>query len=343
MRRCSAVTAEVLCTVPLPDPFTALVSSVASLRVVGRLLDHDELITELRSKPVDVLCPQLRERIDASVLDAGLPRLRCVSLFAVGYDNVDIRAATERGVAVGHTPEVLTDATADCTVGLMLAAARRLCEGDREMRAGKYRGWAPDYLLGLQITGASLGLVGFGRIGQAVARRALGFAMNVRYHDTTNPPVAPDLAGRVEQVPFDRLLRESDVISLHTPLSAETRHLIGEPELRAMRPTAVLVNTSRGPVVDETALVRALQERWIAGAGLDVYEDEPGMAPGLADCPTAVLSPHLGSATVQTRSAMAELTAVNALDALAGRVPRRCVNAEAWGQGAPPALVEPPA
>lgn len=343
MRRCSAVTADVLCTVPLPDPFTAQVSSVASLRVVGRTLPHDELTAELHSMPVDVLCPQLRERIDADVLDAGLPRLRCVSLFAVGYDNVDIAAATERGVVVGHTPEVLTDATADCALALILAAARRLCEGDREMRAGRYQGWAPDYLLGQQITGASLGLIGFGRIGQAVARRALGFAMRVRYSDTTDPPVAADLSGRVEQIPFDRLLRESDVISLHAPLSDETRHLIGEPELRAMRPTAVLVNTSRGPVVDEAALVRALQERWIAGAGLDVYEEEPAMAPGLAGCATAVLSPHLGSATVQTRSAMATLTAANAVDALAGRVPRRCVNPQAWARGAPPPLVDVPA
>lgn len=334
------MTADVLCTVPLPDPFTEQVSGLASLRVAGRLLSHDALTAELRSMPVDVLCPQLRERIDADVLDAGQPRLRCVSLFAVGYDNVDVAAATERGVVVGHTPEVLTDATADCAVGLILAAARRLCEGDREMRAGRYQGWAPDYLLGLQVTGASLGLVGFGRIGQAVARRALGFAMAVRYCDTTDPAVAPDLTGRVDQIPFDRLLRESDIISLHTPLTAETRHLIGEAELRAMRRTAILVNTSRGPVIDEAALVRALEERWIAGAGLDVYEDEPRMAPGLAGCPTAVLAPHLGSATVQTRSAMAALTAANAIDALAGRVPRRCVNPQAWVQGAPPPLVD---
>lgn len=333
------MTARVLCTVALPEPFASRIEEKASLRVVGRILGHDELIDELHGEPVDVLCPQLREPIDAAVLDAGLPRLRCVSLFAVGHDNVDVAAATERGVVVGNTPEVLTDATADCAIGLMLAAARRLCEGDREMRAGRYEGWAPTYLLGLQVTGAALGLVGFGRIGQAVARRALGFSMRVRYHDPTDPPIPPDLAGRVERWPFDRLLRESDVITLHTPLIDATRHLIGEPELRAMRPSAILVNTSRGPIVDEAALVRALQQGWIAGAGLDVYEHEPRMAPGLAECPSAVLSPHLGSATVQTRSAMAQLTAKNALDAIEGRVPRRCVNPAAWANAAPPSLL----
>ena len=340
MRTCTAVSPDVLCTVPLPDPFPSRIEDAASLRTMGRLLTHEELIDALHRSPADVLCPQLQERIDAAVLDAGRPRLRCVSLFAVGFDNVDIAAATERCVVVGHTPDVLTDATADCAIGLMLAAARRLCEGDRQVRAGAWRGWAPGYLLGQQITGARLGLVGFGRIGQAVARRALGFAMRVRYHDPTHPTVADDLRNAVEEMPFDRLLRESDVLSLHTPLSDATRHLIGAAELRAMLPTAILVNTSRGAIVDEPALVHALQQGWIAGAGLDVYEQEPRPSPGLVDCPTAVLSPHLGSATVQTRSAMAERTAANALDALAGRVPRSCVNPQAWAAGAPPSLLE---
>ena len=330
---------EILCTVPLPDPFAAMITAAASLRVVGRVLGHEELVDTLREHPADVLVPQLQEKVDAAVLDAGLPRLRCVSLFAVGYDNVDIPAATERRVVVGHTPGVLTDATADCAMGLMLAAARRLCEGDREMRAGRFHGWAPQYLLGQEVTRAQLGLVGFGRIGQAVARRALGFSMRVAYADTTDPPVAADLQGRVEQIDLDRLLRESDIVSLHTPLTAETRHLIGEAQLRAMKPTAILVNTSRGPVVDEATLVRALREGWIAGAGLDVYEHEPQIAPGLSECATAVLAPHLGSATVKTRAAMAELTARNALDAIAGRVPGACVNPEAWAGSSPPPLV----
>jgi glyoxylate reductase len=307
---------------------------------MGRLLSHGELQETLERSPVDVLCPQLQERIDAAVLDAGGPRLRCVSLYAVGFDNVDVAAATERHVVVGHTPDVLTDATADCAIGLMLAAARRLCEGDRQVRAGAWHGWAPTYLLGQQLTGARLGLVGFGRIGQAVARRALGFSMRVRYHDPTDPPVADHLREHVEAIDFDRLLRESDVISLHTPLTDATRHLIGAAELRAMLPAAILVNTSRGAIVDEPALVRALQEGWIAGAGLDVYEQEPALAAGLTECPTAVLAPHLGSATVQTRAAMAGRTADNALDALGGRLPRSCVNPQAWAAGAPASLLE---
>jgi glyoxylate reductase len=343
MRRSRLVAAELLCTVPLPDRFGERIDRAASVRVVGRLLSREEMMLELRSRPVDVLCPQLQERIDAEVLDAATPRLRCVSLFAVGFDNVDVAAATARHIVIGHTPGVLTDATADCAIGLILAAARRLCEGDRVVRAGDWKGWAPEYMLGLQVTGATLGLAGFGRIGQAVARRALGFAMHVRYHDPTHPAVAEELSGRVEEVTLDRLLAESDIVSLHTPLTTETRHLIGEPQLRTMRPSAILVNTSRGAVVDERALVRALQERWIAGAGLDVYEAEPQLAPALTECPTAVLAPHLGSATVQTRAAMAGLTADNAIDALSGHVPRSCVNPEAWSGGAPPSLLEPAA
>lgn len=340
MRTCTAVTPDVLCTVPLPDPYFERVEAVATLRVMGRLLSHDELLDALHASPPDVLCPQLQEHIDAAVLDAGAPRLRCVSLYAVGFDNVDIPAATERRIVVGHTPDVLTDATADCAIGLMFAAARRLCEGDRQVRAGAWKGWAPTYMLGLQITGARLGLVGFGRIGQAVGRRALGLGMSVSYHDPTDPPVADDLRDRVEMVSFERLLRASDVISLHTPLTDSTRHLIGAAELRAMQSTAILVNTSRGAIIDEAALVRALRDGWIAGAGLDVYEREPQLTPGLVDCPTAVLAPHLGSATVQTRSAMAGRTADNALDALAGRVPRSCVNPQAWAESRPPSLIE---
>ena len=330
---------DVLCTVALPDPFTERIEAAATLRVIGRLLSHDEMVETLQRHPADVLCPQLQERIDAPVLDAGSPRLRCVSLYAVGFDNVDIAAATERHIVVGHTPDVLTDATADCAIGLMFAAARRLSEGDRQVRAGAWHGWAPTYMLGLQITGARLGLVGFGRIGQAVGRRALGLGMRVSYHDPTDPPVAGDLRDRVESVGFDRLLRESDVISLHTPLTESTRHLIGAAELRAMQPASILVNTSRGAIIDEQALVQALQGGSIAGAGLDVYEHEPRLSPGLVDCATAVLSPHLGSATVQTRSAMAGRTADNALDALAGRVPRSCVNPQAWGADPPASLL----
>ena len=221
-------------------------------------------------------------------------------------------------------------------MALLLAAARRICEGDAAVRAGTFAGWEPDYMLGLDLTGALLGVVGFGRIGQAVARRALGFGMRVAYSTDVAVDVDADLHGRVAELPFSELLVSADVISLHVPLTEVTHHLIDENALRSMRTGAVLVNTSRGPVVDEAALVRALREGWIAAAGLDVYENEPALAPGLAECRNAVLSPHLGSATVATRAAMARLTAQNALDALDGRLPTNCVNPDAWAAGAPP-------
>jgi len=331
------VTTTVLCTLALPEPAPSLLSARAALRVLGRIAPPEELRAAL-AEGVDVLCPQLRDRVDGALLDAAGPRLRAVCNYAVGFDNIDVPACTERGVAVTNTPGVLTDATADCAMGLMLAAARRLCEGDGEMRAGRYKGWEPEYLLGLDLNEAVLGLVGFGRIGQAVARRALAFHMTVLYADEQGPPVPDDLAGRVRRVSFDEIVAQADVISLHTPLTPATRHLVGEDVLRRMKPTSVLVNTSRGPVVDEAALVRALREGWIAAAGLDVYEREPEMAPGLAECRTAVLAPHLGSATVKTRAAMARLCAENAVAALDGRVPPTCLNPQAWAAGPPPAL-----
>jgi glyoxylate reductase len=334
------VTTTVLCTLALPEPAPSLLATRARLDVLGRIPPPEELRARLAGR-VDVLCPQLRDRVDAELMDAGLPRLRAVCNYAVGFDNVDVPAATERGIVVTNTPGVLTDATADCAVGLMLAAARRLCEGDHEMRAGRYQGWEPEYLLGLDLNGATLGLVGFGRIGQAVAWRALAFHMRVIYSDEGSPPVPSDLAGKVTKVDFDTIVREADVISLHTPLTRGTRHLVGEDVLRAMKPTAVLVNTSRGPVIDEVALVRALREGWIAAAGLDVYEREPEMAPGLAECRNAVLAPHLGSATVKTRAAMARLCAENAVAALQGTMPPTALNPQAWASGGPPPLPPP--
>jgi glyoxylate reductase len=328
--------AEVLCTLPLPAPFEEMVRPRASIDVLGRIAPTPELIERLRARPVDVLCPQLRDPITPAVLDAGLPRLRCVALYAVGYNNVDVDAATERGIAVSNTPGVLTNATADCAMGLVLAAARRLCEGDRAMRAGQFEGWEPDYMLGLELTGALLGVVGFGRIGQAVARRARAFGMRVVYATDVEVTVEDDLRGSVTEMPLADLLSAADVVSLHVPLTETTHHLINETSLRSMKAGAYLVNTSRGAVIDEPALVLALREGWIAGAGLDVYENEPDLAPGLRDCQNVVLSPHLGSATVATRAAMAQLTAQNALDALDGRVPTNCVNPTVWQASAPP-------
>ena len=331
--------AVVLCTLPLPEPAPSRLGAAAELRVLGRIPETAELISALGSG-VDVLCPQLRDPVTAAVLDAGLPRLRAVSTYAVGVDNVDVAAATARGIVVGNTPGVLTDATADCALGLLLAAARRLREGDAEVRAGRFTGWSPEYLLGLDLGDALLGVVGFGRIGQAVARRALCFSMRVAYADPGRPvEVDADLRGRVEAMPLDALLAEADAVSLHVPLTAQTRHLIDESALRRMKSTAVLINTARGAVVDEAVLVRALREGWIAAAGLDVYEDEPRLAPGLRDCANAVLAPHLGSATVRTRAAMARLCADNALAALRGELPPLCVNPQAWSAGPPRSLL----
>ncbi|MHB8718864.1 MAG: 2-hydroxyacid dehydrogenase [Candidatus Dormibacteria bacterium] len=329
--------ADVLCTLALPDPFEPTVRPRASLRVLGYIPTTADLVATLHEHPVDVLCPQLRDPITPEVLDAAGARLRAVALYAVGFNNVDVAAATERGVIVTHTPGVLTDATADCTVGLLLAATRRLAEGDRAMRAGSYHGWEPTYMLGLELSGARLGIVGFGRIGQAVARRCLGFGMDVVYASDVPVAVDGDLRGRVREVSLDDLFASSDVVSLHVPLTDATRHLVDEARLRTMKGTAYIVNTSRGPVIDETALVKALQERWIAGAGLDVYETEPATAPGLTECENAVLAPHLGSATVQTRAAMARLTAENTVAALQGQVPPNALNPAAWdGRRLPP-------
>ncbi|HET9050947.1 MAG TPA: D-glycerate dehydrogenase [Candidatus Dormibacteraeota bacterium] len=332
-----------LFTLALPEPAPTLVAEVAEVRVLGRVPPTPELCAELR-RGVDVLCPQLRDPVTSEVLDAGLPRLRAVCTYAVGFDNVDVSAATARGIAVGNTPGVLTDATADCTLALLLAAARRICEGDREVRAGGWTGWEPQHLLGLELRDSLLGIVGFGRIGQAVARRALAFGMRVAYAAAAAPPpIAPDLATAVTRASLDDLLTAADVLSLHVPLTPATRHLIDGAALRRMKPTAVLVNTSRGSVVDEAALVIALRERWIAAAGLDVYENEPALSPGLGELPNVVVAPHLGSATVRTRAAMAELVARNVRAALAGEPLPRWVNPDAWAAGPPAALVEAPA
>ena len=225
---------------------------------------------------------------------------------AVGTDNVDLGAAQRLGIAVSNTPDVLTDATADLVFALLLAAARGLVWADRLVRAGGFTGWTPELGVGLDVTGRTLGIVGAGRIGRAVAERAKGFRMRVLERRASGG------------MPLPELLERSDFVSLHVPLTEATRHLIAEPELRRMQPHAVLVNTSRGAVIDERALVRALREGWIAGAALDVFEDEPDLAPGLVSLPNVVLTPHLGSATLATRDRMAEIAATNITACLAG-------------------------
>lgn len=253
------------------------------------------------------------DRIDKEVLEAA-PRLRIVANHAVGYDNVDVPACTARGVWVTNTPDVLTDATADLTWALILALARRLREGERMLRAGEFRGWAPTMLLGRDLRGRTLGILGYGRIGRAVARRAEGFGMRVLFTSGGGG------------VPFDELLEQSDVLSIHCPLNAKTRRLIGAAELLRMKRGAILVNTARGPIVDEAALVAALEGGHLGGAALDVFENEPAVHPGLLRRDDVVLLPHLGSATHQTRESMARIALEQIERVLRGERPTTPVN-----------------
>jgi lactate dehydrogenase-like 2-hydroxyacid dehydrogenase len=263
----------------------------------------------------------LTDRVDAQVLDAAGAPLRLVANVAVGYDNVDVAAASARGVAVTNTPGVLDDATADLTLGLVLAAARRIAEGDRFLRRGTPWVWGPRMMTGLDLSaGATLGIVGYGRIGRAVARRARGFGMRLLATPTRTPLSEADAAG-VEFCDLDRLLADSDVVTLHCPLTPSTRHLIDAGALARMRPTALLVNTARGPVVDTAALVEALEDGAIGGAALDVFEDEPRVDPRLLAREDVVLTPHLGSAGAATRDAMCTLAVRNVAEVLAGRAP----------------------
>src|SRR5918995_2539030 len=258
----------------------------------------------------------LTDRIDADIL-ASARELKVLANYAVGYNNIDLDAAQRRGIAVANTPDVLTDATADLTWALLLAAARRVVEGDRLVRSGQWTGWTPTQLLGAAVAGSTVGIVGMGRIGQAVARRAAGFRMQVIYHSHRAVDALPGAHWTSRDLPD--LLRESDIVTIHVPLTPETRHLIGAPEFALMRRTAILINTARGPIVDESALVTALQERTIAGAGLDVFEDEPKIHPHLASMPQVVLLPHLGSATLATRVEMGMICLKNIEAILAGR------------------------
>jgi glyoxylate reductase len=313
----------------LPDEALALVQGRAQVRqhTEDRGLSKAELAVRLGD--VDGLVCLLTDTIDDALL-AAAPRLRVVANVAVGYNNIDLAAATRRKVVVTNTPGVLTETTADFTFALLLAAARRVAEADAYTRAGRFTEWGLMLLLGGDVHGKTLGILGLGRIGRAVARRALGFSMAVRYFDTIRDPAAERELGLVYQ-DAPTIVREADFLTLHVPLLPETRHFIGERELRAMKPTAYLINASRGPVVDEAALVRALKEGWIAGAGLDVYEDEPAVHPGLLDCPNAVLAPHIASASRETRTKMATMAVENCLAVLEGRRPANPVNPEVLG------------
>jgi len=287
----------------------------------------------------DALLSLLTETVDLELLEAGA-KLRGVANYAVGVDNIDLASATELGIPVSNTPGILTETTADLTWALLLATARRIPEGDQYVREGHFTIWGPRLLLGTDVgpggdeTPKTLGLIGFGRIGQAVARRAVGFGMRILAHARAPIPPLPGLL-EVEQVSLDRLLQESDFVSLHLPLTGETQHLLDAARLRSMRETAILINTSRGPIVDEAALVQLLREGRLAGAGLDVFEEEPTVHPGLLELPNVVLAPHIGSASRRTRSLMAEFAVLNAIHHLRGEVAPNALNpsvysSEAW-------------
>ncbi len=319
---------KVYITRRIPEPGIEMIRKEHDVEVnpYDRVLTREELLQAVKGRD-GILC-LLTDKIDAEVFDAAGPQLKVVSNYAVGYDNIDVDEATKRGIVVTNTPGVLTETTADLAWALIMSVARRIVEADKFTRAGKYDGWAPMLFLGQDIYGKTLGIIGMGRIGQAVARRAKGFNMKVLYNDIRRIPEELEKELNATFASMDEVIENSDFISLHTYLSPETYHLINEEKLKRMKKTAYLINTSRGPVIDEAALVKALKEGWIAGAGLDVYEFEPKLVPGLAECENAVLLPHIASASVETRTKMATMAAENLLAVLAGRMPPNPVNPE---------------
>jgi glyoxylate reductase len=312
----------------LPESAIEMLREAGEVRLDPReqAIPRDDLLALVGG--ADAVLTLLHDRVDEELLAAAGPQLRCVANVAVGYDNVDVAAAERRGVVVTNTPGVLDDATADLTMALILAATRRLAEGDRLVRSGQPWSWGMGFMLGTSLQGKRLGIVGLGGIGKWVAQRARAFGMEIVYHQRNPAPDEVEAALGAELLPLEQLLTTSDVVSLHCPLTPETHHLIGAEQLAAMRPSAVLVNAARGPIVDEAALAAALAEGQIAAAGLDVFEHEPDVYPELLGLDNVVLTPHLGSATVETRTAMAELAARNAISVLRGQGPLTPVTAQ---------------
>jgi glyoxylate reductase len=316
---------KVLVTARMPEEVLALIERAHQVERYDAdpPMDRQRLIRSIADKE-GLLCT-ITDRIDTEVLDRA-PVLKVIANYGVGFEHLDINGATQRGIPVTNTPGVLTNATADLALALILAAARRIAEGDRRVREGKFQYWAPLLFLGQEVSGKTLGIIGMGRIGRAVARRAAGFGMQIIYLSRTRLGPAAEQELKAASVPLEALLREADFVSLHVPLTPQTRHLIGSRELALMKPTAYLINTARGPLVDEAALVAALAQGRIRGAGLDVYEREPQLHPGLVDLDNVVLLPHVGSATVETRTRMAVMAAENLLAGLRGDPPPNCLN-----------------
>jgi len=297
---------------------------VTDINPDDRVLTREELLAAVKGRD-GVLC-LLTDKIDGEVFDAA-KGAKIFANYAVGYDNINVPAATERGIAITNTPGVLTDATSDMAWALLFSAARRTAESDKYTRAGKFKGWGPMLFLGGDISDRTLGIVGAGRIGTAFAKKSVGFRMKVLYADIrTNEELEKEVGAK--KVDLDTLLKEADYVSIHVPLMPETIHLIGKREFGLMKKSAYLMNTSRGPVVDEKALAQALKAGEIAGAGLDVYEKEPEVAPELLELDNVVLAPHLGSATIETRSKMATMAAGNLVAMLKGEEPPNIINPE---------------
>jgi len=313
----SAARPSILLTGRIPSSVLAKLESIGEVDHYRKdgvdVMPHEELVARVAGK--QALVSMITDAIGRDVIDAGKD-LKVIANAAVGYNNIDVAAACERGIIVTNTPGVLTDATADLTWALILGITRRIGEGERLVRRGEWKGWTFDFMLGTELRGKQLGIVGYGGIGRAVAARGRAFGMRIAYTSRT-PKDDPD----AEAMPLDRLLATSDVVSLHCPLTAETRHLIDQPAFARMKRSAYLINTSRGPVVDEKALAWALRMRLIAGAGLDVFEQEPKVEPELLTLENVMLVPHLGSGTVETRTAMADLAARNVAAVLSGHPP----------------------
>jgi len=323
---------KVFVTRQIPEKGLKMIEEYYDVEVWDKYTPPPRDVLLQKAREVDALVTLLTDKIDKELLD-NAPRLRIVAQYAVGYDNIDVDYATKRGVYVTNTPGVLTDATADLTWAILLAAARRVVEADKFVRSGDYwktgTGWHPMMMLGAHVTGKTLGIIGMGRIGRAVAKRAKGFGMRILYYQRHRLPEDVERELGAKYVDLETLLRESDFVSIHVPLTEETYHMIGERELRLMKRSAVLVNTARGAVVDTNALVKALKEGWIAAAALDVFEQEP-LPPDhpLTKLNNVVLTPHIGSATIETRTKMAELVAENLIAFYKGEVPPTLVNKE---------------
>lgn len=317
---------RVFVTQPIAESALDRLRAVADVEVnpvSSRVLPKNDLIEAV--KRCDILLSLLHDTVDREVLAAN-PKLKAVSSMNITQDRIDVAAATELGIPVTNIPAIVTDATADIAFGLLLVVARNIALGDKMFRAGIYPGSQSNHLAGAAVTGKTLGLVGFGRIGQAMARRARGFDMTIVYSDPRRLPAEEERAFAAAHRSFDDVLREADFVSLHPQLSPETRHLVSDRQFSLMKTSAFVINTSRGPVIDEAALVRALKEKKIAGAGLDVYENEPAVAPELLQMPNVVLTPHLGSAVLSLREGMAHVVIDNTIALIEGKPPVSCFN-----------------